>query len=139
VLKKNIYRVIDANLNRSKEGLRVIEDTFRFIIEDDKLRQEIRNIRHCLDSLKKIKLFKLAIFDRDSEKDLGSKLDVLELNRKNYFDILYVNFQRVKESLRVMEEFLKVICPAKVKQIKKLRYDIYAVERKAFIKYFKNV
>jgi hypothetical protein len=38
-----------------------------------------------------------------------------------------------------MEEFLKVICPAKVKQIKKLRYDIYAVERKAFIKYFKNV
>jgi thiamine-phosphate pyrophosphorylase len=139
VFKQAIYRVIDANLNRSKEGLRVIEDTFRFILEDDHLRKRIRNIRHSLDAFKKKKLFKLAVFTRDSKKDLGSKLDALELNRKNYFDILYINFQRVKESLRVIEEFLKVIYPAKVRQVKKLRYDIYGIERKCFIKHFKNV
>lgn len=129
-------RVIDVNFNRSKEGLRVTEDIFRFILIDDKLRRRIRQIRHSLDVIAKDKALKAAILSRDPQKDLGKKTDVLELTRKGHLDILYINLQRVKESLRVMEEFFKVVCPQKVRQIKKLRYDTYLVELQAIIKYF---
>lgn len=138
MLKRGILRVIDVNFNRTKEGLRVIEDIFRFIVEDDKLRRKIRTIRHSLDAFINSEFLKAAVIERDSSKDLGRALNALELNRKNYLDILYVNFQRVKESLRVIEEFFKIIQPGKVKSVKNLRYEIYALERQSYIKYFKN-
>lgn len=131
-----MLRVIDVNFNRSKEGLRVIEDIFRFILNDDGLRKDIRGIRHSLDAIAKKEILKNAILKRDSRNDLGSKVDKLELNRKNHIDILYVNLQRVKESLRVMEEFFKILYPRKVRQIKKLRYSAYLVERQAITKYY---
>jgi thiamine-phosphate pyrophosphorylase len=130
-----ILRVIDANFNRLKEGLRVIEDIFRFIKNDDALRSHIRRIRHCLDKVSKEKIVKIAITKRDSRKDLGRHSDILELNRKNYSDILYINFQRVKESLRVLEEFFKVVKPQSAKLFKGLRYKIYTVEQASLLKY----
>ena len=45
-MDKKLLRVIDANFNRCKEGLRVVEDIFRFCFEDDALRKKIRKIRH---------------------------------------------------------------------------------------------
>ena len=33
---ERIYRVIDANLNRLKEGLRVVEDIKRYVFDDAK-------------------------------------------------------------------------------------------------------
>jgi thiamine-phosphate pyrophosphorylase len=134
-MDKRIFRVIDANFNRSKEGLRVTEDIFRFILEDDKLRKKIRNIRHSLDSLAKDKIFEKTILSRDSKKDLGRNVDALEIKRKNSIDVLYINFQRVKESLRVIEEFFKIINPDRVEYIKKLRYKIYTIEKNARVKY----
>ena len=46
ILNKKIYRVIDANLNRAKEGLRVCEDTVRFILKDKILTKKIKKLRH---------------------------------------------------------------------------------------------
>ncbi|MDP2922758.1 MAG: thiamine-phosphate pyrophosphorylase [Candidatus Omnitrophota bacterium] len=135
MFKKGTLRILDANFNRSKEGLRVIEDIFRFVLEDDALRKKIRKVRHSLDGISKKKIFREAILDRNSKKDLGSKVDVLEIKRKNASDILYINFQRVKESLRVMEEFFKIISSREIRYLKKLRYDIYSLEKESFSKY----
>lgn len=129
-----IFRVVDANFNRSKEGLRVIEDIFRFIWEDDKLREKTREIRHAMDSIAKSKILKEAVLARNSEKDLGKKTDVLEVKREDSTDILFINFQRVKESLRVLEEFFKIICSSQVRRIKKLRYEVYDLELCARVK-----
>jgi len=134
-MDKRILRVIDANFNRSKEGLRVVEDIFRFIICDDGTRKKIRTMRHALDGIGKEKVIGQAIATRDSRYDLGKNTDTLELKRKNISDILYTNLQRVKESLRVLEEFFKIISVPKVKKIKKLRYEIYALEKKILLRW----
>ncbi|MBD3263584.1 MAG: thiamine-phosphate pyrophosphorylase [Candidatus Omnitrophica bacterium] len=130
---KGILRIIDANFNRCKEGLRVIEDLFRFAAEEESLRKKTRAYRHSLDKLTRSKTLRKALSCRNSIKDPGRKVDDLELQRKNTSDLFYVNFQRVKESLRVMEECFKLVEPAYVSLVKKIRYDTYTLEKKAFI------
>lgn len=134
--QQKIFRVVDVNFNRCKEGLRVVEDIFRFIIEDDDLRKQLRKMRHSLDKMVNQKGFiDKLIASRDSGNDLGKNIDLLEVKRKNVAQIFYVNLQRVKESLRVLEEFLKLINIEKVKVIKKLRYQIYELEQNALQKW----
>ncbi|MCP4653521.1 MAG: thiamine-phosphate pyrophosphorylase [Candidatus Omnitrophica bacterium] len=130
-MSKKILRVIDANHNRCKEGLRVIEDIFRFIHQDNTLRKNTRHIRHAID---KIRLSE-AINARDCHHDLGKKTDILEIKRKNSREILFANLQRVKESLRVLEEFFKIASPHKVSDLKSLRYKAYTLEKKIITKY----
>lgn len=129
MLNRNILRVIDVNLNRAKEGLRVVEDILRFIYQQDTLRKKIRTLRHGLDLIACDKIAKQAIIERDAKNDLGKRLDSLESNRNSVTDILYSNLQRVKESLRVLEEFLKLTTPAKTAAIKNLRYKLYTLEK----------
>lgn len=127
-----MLRVLDANFNRSKEALRVVEDIFRFVSENDALRKKARHLRHSLDEITKNKLFLEAVSSRNSVYDLGKKTDVLELNRETSRDILYANLQRAKESVRVLEEFFKIISPHQVKLLKKIRYDIYSLEKNVY-------
>ena len=129
-----LFRVIDVNLNRCKEGLRVSEDIFRFILEDDLFRGKIRIIRHDLDQIISDVHFKDRLLSsRDAANDQGKEIDSLELKRKDIPEILFANFQRVKESLRVLEEFLKIIDVEKVPLVKKNRYLIYEIEKKVKI------
>ncbi|UCG35613.1 MAG: thiamine-phosphate pyrophosphorylase [Candidatus Omnitrophota bacterium] len=129
-MDKRILRVVDANFNRCKEGLRVVEDIFRFILCDDATRRKVRTLRHALDTIAKEKMLREAIATRNSRYDLGKNTDTLEIKRKDVGDILYTNLQRAKESLRVLEEFFKIVSVRKVEQIKKLRYEIYSLEKK---------
>jgi len=129
-----ILRVIDANFNRCKEGLRVCEDIFRFILEDDSLRRRIRQIRHGLDAVASGKIIKTAAAMRDSISDLGRNTDALEFKRKNYDDLVYINLQRTKESLRVLEECFKIVDKTQVKPLKALRYRTYTMERDFLLK-----
>jgi thiamine-phosphate pyrophosphorylase len=39
-------RLIDANLNRAREGLRVLEDLARFELDDAALSERAKQIRH---------------------------------------------------------------------------------------------
>ncbi|MFO8052771.1 MAG: thiamine-phosphate pyrophosphorylase [Candidatus Omnitrophota bacterium] len=133
--KKKYLTIIDANFNRCKEGLRVVEDIFRFTAKDDKLRKKIRNQRHNLVKIIAPALIQKAIVQRNSKKDLGKKLDSLENKRDNLSDILYANLQRTKESLRVLEEFSKIIDKKNTAKIKNLRYAIYDLEKEIILKW----
>jgi len=128
---KVIYRVIDANINRLKEGLRVCEEITRFILDNRRLTFEFKKIRHKIDAIlsrlpENIELFK----ERRSDSDVGRKIYVNELKRENYQDIFFADIQRVKESIRVLEEFTKLIDKRIAVKFKKLRYDIYELEKK---------
>ena len=135
MVDKGILRVIDANFNRCKEGLRVTEDIFRFILKQDSLRLALRKLRHGLDKIAQEKILEQAILSRNSKKDIGQKCDRLEIKRKDVNSLLYANLQRVKESLRVLEEFFKLIIPQRVTKIKKMRYKIYELEKKILKKW----
>jgi ThiD2 family len=127
--EKKVLRVIDANFNRAKEGLRVAEDTLRFVFEEDLLRKKLRKCRHDLNQIAALKILKEAINERNATNDIGSCLDKLEIKRTDTKDILYANIQRVKESLRVLEEFFKLVAKNNVSKIKKIRYRIYTLEK----------
>jgi len=126
---QKILRVIDANFNRSKEGLRVVEDVLRFVLENEPLRKKTRRLRHRLDTLSQSATIEKAIKHRNASNDLGRKVDKFEMKRARANDVLYANMQRVKESTRVLEEFFKLVEPKQVALIKSIRYDIYTLEK----------
>ncbi|HNV23940.1 MAG TPA: thiamine-phosphate pyrophosphorylase [Candidatus Omnitrophota bacterium] len=128
--ENKLYRIIDANLNRAKEGLRVCEDVCRFILDDKKNTREFKDIRHRLTHLISFLPVSQVIRYRDSDTDVGRMTTTAELRRKKIADIFYANSQRVKESIRVLEEFFKLGHPATAKDLKILRYKIYALEKK---------
>lgn len=129
-----IFRVIDANFNRAKEGLRVCEDVARFVLDEEKNARDYKDVRHALSEacLKVIK--GQGIGARSIETDVGRATTPAELKRKSVKDIFYANSQRAKESVRVLEEFLKLVDAHEALRVKKIRYQIYALERKVFEK-----
>jgi len=68
--------------------------------------------------------------ERKSLEDVGKEIYIHELKRDDYQDIFFANIQRVKESLRVLEEFAKLINKNIAIEFKKLRYGIYEIEKK---------
>ncbi len=127
---KKIWRTIDANFNRAKEAARVCEDVCRFIRDDSANTRAYKRIRHELTAAVEALDVKKLIKERNIEGDIGVRSQVSELKREDVDDILYANSQRLKESLRVLEEFVKLIDTRTAERLKKLRYQTYAVETK---------
>jgi thiamine-phosphate pyrophosphorylase len=133
---KGIYRVIDANINRTKEGLRVCEEITRFVIDDRNLTSQFKKIRHQVDSVvKNLRNNPRLLDERESLKDVGRTIkNRNELKRVDFRDIFFANIQRVKESIRVLEEFSKLDNVNIALKFKDIRYDIYALEKKVIKK-----
>ena len=65
---------------------------------------------------------------------MGKKTTHSELKRVKVEDILFANLQRIKESVRVLEEFSKLVDVKAAEDFKKLRYKFYALEKKIITK-----
>lgn len=120
-----LYRVIDANLNRLKEGIRVIEDVARYVENDKTLALKLKSLRHDariddLDNLLKT---------RDSVNDVLRPTIESELNRSDIKSIIIANYKRAQESSRVLEEMYKIIDPKLSENFKNIRYQLYALEK----------
>lgn len=128
---QNLYRIIDANLNRSREGLRVIEDIVRFYINNGRLSKKLKSLRHELaDAAGDTKEL---ISSRDSQRDVGREFSpLLEGGNKKLRTLVISNFRRVEESLRVLEEISKIQKPVKAEAFKNLRFRTYNLEKKVY-------
>ena len=131
-ISNGVNRIFDANINRAKEGLRVCEEIARFSLNNKPLTQGLKESRHRINViLKNIHSpFKFLKY-RDSTSDIGKNIYINELKRKNVRDIFFSNMQRVKESIRVLEEFSKLKNINCAIQFKRLRYGIYEIEKRA--------
>ena len=108
--------MIDANLNRSSEGLRVLEDVARFILSNAELCQRLRTLRH--DLARETRALRAGLLSqRDAENDVGrlnhfppseKKLNVKATSLQGLLDSVTANAKRVEESLRVIEELAKL-------------------------------
>lgn len=136
IFKENkVGRIIDANLNRVKEGLRVCEEITRFILDDHKFTAQLKDVRHKIDRLSsKIYLPAKLLNQRRVLTDVGRTNFSGETKRSNCKDIYRANIQRVKESLRVLEEFSKLIDLRAALSFKQLRYKVYEIEKASFKK-----
>lgn len=124
----SVYRIIDANGNRALEGLRVCEDIERFVREDKIAARRWKNLRHeCSEALRLLPRQKV-ISARKVHKDVGRESTATEFQRDTVDDVFFANLQRVKESLRVLEECLKLIAKPVAQTMKDLRYQVYALE-----------
>ncbi|HQG30435.1 MAG TPA: thiamine phosphate synthase [Deltaproteobacteria bacterium] len=129
---RDIGRIIDANLNRATEGLRVIEDVYRYLRDDADLQQRLKDVRHRISGAVPSSGLPAA---RDAASDVGfSSKGLLEEKRASLRDVLRSNMKRVQEGLRVLEEVLKLDSPDASKVMKEIRYACYQIERDIEIK-----
>ncbi|CAD7288004.1 thiamine-phosphate pyrophosphorylase [Campylobacter suis] len=121
---ERVYRVIDANLNRLKEGLRVVEDIKRYGFNDKALAIKIKNLRHKA----KIPQDEFIKF-RNASEDVLKQSTQSEMRRQNLSEILTANFKRSQESARVLEECFKLINTEFSALFKEIRYELYEIEK----------
>ncbi len=123
-------RILDAAANRAREGLRVLEDYVRFILDDAHLSSRLKNWRHQLShTLRSIAPHQL-LAARETEQDVGTQIHTLtESKRESVSAVVQANFKRVEEAARTLEEFCKILSPDLGQQIGQLRYEIYTLEK----------
>jgi hypothetical protein len=132
MIDKDALRIIDANCNRSREALRVIEDIVRFRSEDARLTSKLKRERHVIakhcDSLLKqdLKGFRA----RDTGSDPGrDSMTRSEAARADWTDVLISNFRRAEEGLRVLEEVSKLFDVGLSRHFKRSRFRVYGFEK----------
>lgn len=133
-MDKGVYRIIDANLNRVMEGIRVSEDIIRFACDNEKLTSKLKNLRHGIfEAIKDLRKehFEEFVSSRDTEEDVGIVSNESEQKRENLVDLFLANTQRGKESLRVLEEVLKLFDKELSQKYKKFRFRLYEIEKSA--------
>lgn len=123
-------RIIDANLNRLREGLRVIEEWCRFVLENQTFALEFKEIRHELVEITQLANWnkELLLGSRDTVNDVGVKnATTLEYHKASAKELLLANFSRCQEATRVLEEYGKL---SNVGQnFEKIRYRLYTLEK----------
>jgi thiamine-phosphate pyrophosphorylase len=125
-------RIIDVNLNRLTEGLRVVEDVVRLGLENRRLLSDIRKLRTQVGRDVRA-LRKQVISSRKSETDLGRGDRFDRAKRKSLEDVLLASFKRAEEAARVLEEVLKVVEPALAGKFKAVRFRLYDLEKQAVV------
>ncbi|MBD2432956.1 MULTISPECIES: thiamine phosphate synthase [Fischerella] len=120
-----IYRILDANLDRAREGLRIIEEWCRFGLNNAQLTGECKGMRQELANWHTAEL-RAA---RNTLGDPGTDLThPQEEQRANIKSLLQANFCRVEEAMRVLEEYGKLYNPNMGKALKQMRYRVYTLE-----------
>lgn len=124
-LPSELLRVVDANLNRLREGLRVIEDIARYVHNDMELSKSLKKLRHQC----RIEPIETLLISRDSINDVLRPTMQSEMNRTDLLSILIANYKRAQESSRVLEELYKIVEPKYSEQFKQIRYELYTLEK----------
>jgi thiamine-phosphate pyrophosphorylase len=136
MMKRDILRIIDVNVNRSREGLRVCEEVARFVLHNRTLTQNLKNLRHRVRHICDAfpEGWHGMIDARDSKADVGRHADVLEMKRADVKDVFIANMQRSKESMRVLEECCKLFDAKLSHRFRHVRFTLYETEKRALTK-----
>ena len=134
-LSGQALRIIDANINRIGEGLRVLEDIARLLLDDADLSQQLKDMRHEMVKVD-LSLEQQFLQARDSAGDVGVDLEASgEEKYKDIPETLVANARRVQEALRVMEELAKnpgILLESD--KFKHARLNLYTIEKELFAK-----
>jgi thiamine-phosphate pyrophosphorylase len=129
LLSPELYRVVDANLNRLKEGIRVVEDILRYRDNNKELSKKLKSLRHRA----RIKETKELLTHRDSINDVLRSSTKSEQTRSDIVSILSANFKRAEESARVLEELFKLHNIEYSENFKTIRYELYNLEKEVLL------
>jgi len=129
-MNRAVYRIVDANFNRGREGLRIAEEFCRFALDNESLASRCKQIRHQLSSIVgKLDTQKL-IGARDTENDIGCGMEVAgQMKRDSLEDCVTAGFARTTEALRAIAEAISTIDGKFGGEFEKLRYECYILEK----------
>lgn len=127
--RRSVLRLLDANANRALEGLRVCEEIVRFDLEAATAFRKLRALRHAIAAAtRQLPISPLALIHaRESRQDIGRRAP--SSAESSLERLLLINFQRVKESLRTLEECARLLAPRCSANYQRLRFRAYEVER----------
>jgi thiamine-phosphate pyrophosphorylase len=129
-MERAVYRIIDANFNRGREALRVIEEFCRFALNSASLTARAKQLRHELSAaVAQLDGAKL-IASRDTAGDVGrgSKVDK-QMLRQDLNDCFTAACKRLTEALRSLAEMTQIVQPSVAENIEKLRFEAYRLEK----------
>jgi thiamine-phosphate pyrophosphorylase len=128
-MEPRLLRLLDANFNRSREALRVLEDYARFVLDHEHLCRLLKSLRHDFQSAT-ASLQARAIASRDTAGDVGTGITTqTELQRESAASVVTAAGKRLTEALRTIEEYLKTDHGATARTIEQIRYRTYEVEK----------
>ncbi|MCA9077944.1 MAG: thiamine phosphate synthase, partial [Planctomycetaceae bacterium] len=123
-------RILDAAANRCREGLRVVEDFTRFVLDDAHLSRLLKDLRHDLTAALAMLPTDRLLRSRDTPGDVGTRIDTsAERQRLGPHHVARANAKRVEESLRTLEEYGKVMDAEFAARCEALRYRFYTTEQ----------
>jgi thiamine-phosphate pyrophosphorylase len=122
-------RVVDANLNRARESLRVLDDYCRFVLNDRVLTEHVKGLRHDLAAATARLPARVLLAGRDTPGDVGTSVTSgAEYVRHSPAEVAAINLKRLQEALRSAEEYGKVFGPEFGRAVEQIRYRTYALE-----------
>lgn len=125
----SVVRILDANANRAREALRVMEEAARFVLDDRDLSGACKALRHDLAAA--VQHFGDLAAHRDTPGDVGTSLRTpAEGRRGTVADVALAAGKRLSEALRALEEYGKLVDPAAAAVIEQLRYRGYDIEQR---------
>ena len=129
-MERSVYRIIDANFNRAREAVRVIEEFCRFALNSSSLTERAKQLRHELSAaIGKLDAGRL-ISSRDTLGDVGVGRTVgNQLHRTNLDNCFTAGCKRLTEALRTLAEMTQTLNPSVARTIEKLRYTAYTLEK----------
>lgn len=135
VENKSLSRILDANANRAREALRVLEELARFHCNDRSLSGLAKRLRHQLTTIVMQHVpARELLKSRDTADDVGTSISTSsEKQRHSLRAVLAANAQRLQEALRSLEEYGKILSPEFGSQIERIRYQSYTLEKALFI------
>jgi thiamine-phosphate pyrophosphorylase len=125
-----ILRIIDAEANRAAEGLRVVEDYVRFVLDDAHLTRLVKELRHELATV--LTPFRTTdrLAARESSADVGPTLATpAGTTRESIHDVVLASLKRVEQALRSLEEYTKLADRSVAAALERLRYRAYTLQR----------
>jgi len=135
-MQEAALRIIDAALNRAGEGLRVVEDYVRFVLDDPFLTRQTKTLRHELGEAAAMIPATDRHAARDTTADVGTQISTASEGRRgDAGDVCAASFKRTEQALRSLEEYGKLEEFDKLTdadfagRCEAIRYRLYTLEK----------
>lgn len=126
-----VLRILDVNLNRARESLRVIEDHARFVLVDPERAAATKQLRHQLQEIVRSIGASALLASRDIAGDSSrTNRTPAEQSRAAADDVLSAAFGRLSEAARAVAEYSKIASPQTAERAEQLRYAAYELEQR---------
>jgi thiamine-phosphate pyrophosphorylase len=131
-----IYRILDANANRAREGLRVVEEYPRLVHDNADFTARLKALRHSITgAIGDMGIDEKLIRTRESDNDVGATSpEGTEASRVDLDHIVAANLRRSQEALRVLEEYSKLVSAKASAEFKRIRFETYTLEKEIRLK-----